>query len=97
MRFRHAERCSKLTVSISQNNVDAVKLNVDSDHQQLDNGENKMTGEGKKLQIAILAAWSGPTGLTILSLDGLAESVASNVPNVAQKFARTVCRGLLRK
>jgi AcrR family transcriptional regulator len=51
----------------------------------------------EELQIAILAAWSGVHGLTMLSLDGLAKTVVPNVPDVAEKFARTVGRGLFRK
>jgi len=51
----------------------------------------------EELQIAILAAWSAVHGLTMLSLDGLAETVVPNVSDVAEKFARTVGRGLFRK
>jgi AcrR family transcriptional regulator len=51
----------------------------------------------EELQIAILAAWSAVHGLTMLTLDGLAGTVAPNVDNLAEKLARAVCHGLLRK
>jgi AcrR family transcriptional regulator len=51
----------------------------------------------EELQIAILAAWSGVHGLTMLTLDGFAANVAPNSNNVAEKVARAIGQGLFRK
>jgi AcrR family transcriptional regulator len=51
----------------------------------------------RQLQIATLAAWATVHGLTMLSLDGIAKTVAPNVHNLAEKIARTVAQGLFRK
>jgi AcrR family transcriptional regulator len=51
----------------------------------------------EELQIAVLTAWSAVHGLTMLTLDGLAANVAPNVSKLAEKVARAVAQGLLRK
>jgi len=51
----------------------------------------------EELQIATLAAFSAVHGLTMLTLDGLVQTVASNMKNVTEKVARAVARGLFRK
>lgn len=49
------------------------------------------------LQIAILAAGAGVHGLTILKLDGLADTVAPNVNDLPRKVARAIATGLFRR
>lgn len=49
------------------------------------------------LQIAILAAWAGVHGLTMLKLDGLADTVAPNVNDLPRKVARAIATGLFRR
>jgi AcrR family transcriptional regulator len=51
----------------------------------------------EELQIAILAAWSGVHGLTMLALDGFAANVAPNSNMVAEKVARAIGQGLFRR
>jgi len=51
----------------------------------------------EELQIAILTCWSSVHGLTMLTLDGLAEKVAPNTKNVAEKLGRALGHGLFRK
>lgn len=54
-------------------------------------------GKKEELQVAVLAAWSTVHGLTLLTLDGLAENVAPNVSKLPEKLARALAHGLLRK
>jgi AcrR family transcriptional regulator len=51
----------------------------------------------EELQIAVLTAWSAVHGLTMLTLDGLAENVAPNVSKLPEKLARSIAHGLLRR
>jgi hypothetical protein len=51
----------------------------------------------EEIQIATPTAWSTVHGLTVLTLDGLAATVAPNVNNVAKKLVCAVSHGLFRK
>jgi AcrR family transcriptional regulator len=50
-----------------------------------------------EIQIAIVAAWSGVHGLTMLTLDGFASNVAPDISNRAERVVRAICHGLFRK
>jgi AcrR family transcriptional regulator len=51
----------------------------------------------EELQIAALAAWSTVHGLTMITIDRLAGASGSDIPELAEKVARLVCNGLVRK
>jgi AcrR family transcriptional regulator len=49
------------------------------------------------LQVAILTAWAGVHGLTMLKLDGLADTVAPDINHLPEKVARSIGAGLFRR
>jgi hypothetical protein len=49
------------------------------------------------LHVAILAAWAGVHGLTMLKLDGLAATVAPDINDLLEKATRANGHGLFRK
>jgi AcrR family transcriptional regulator len=51
----------------------------------------------EQLPIAVLAAWSTVHGLTMVAIDRLAEAPSSDASYLADKVARLICNGLVRK
>jgi AcrR family transcriptional regulator len=51
----------------------------------------------EQLGIAVISAWSAVHGLTMLAIDGLAETPPVAANRIADKIARTLCCGLNRR
>lgn len=51
----------------------------------------------EELQIAVLTTWSTVHGLTMVALDRLADAPKLPIPDLAERVARLVCDGLIRK
>jgi AcrR family transcriptional regulator len=51
----------------------------------------------EQLEIAVLTAWSTVHGLTMVALDRLTRAPNLPIPELAERVARTVCDGLIRK
>jgi len=51
----------------------------------------------EELRVAVLTAWSTVHGLTMLTIDGIADTPQVSIEEVARKVANLVCYGLLRR
>jgi AcrR family transcriptional regulator len=51
----------------------------------------------EQLSIAVISAWSAVHGLTMLAIDGLAETPSVNTSRIAEKMADALCWGLNRR
>jgi AcrR family transcriptional regulator len=51
----------------------------------------------EELHLAVLSAWSAVHGLTMLAIDGMAETPRLTMDGVAKKLSRTICYGLIRR
>jgi AcrR family transcriptional regulator len=51
----------------------------------------------RKQQVLVLAAWSAVHGLTMLVIDGLATGAGPVISDYAEKVARALCKGLVRR
>jgi AcrR family transcriptional regulator len=61
-------------------------------------GELAVSSRKKEgLQFAVLTAWSTVHGLTMVAIDRMVEAPNSDVPHLADKVARLICNGLVRK
>jgi AcrR family transcriptional regulator len=58
---------------------------------------NTPSRKKEDLQFAALAAWSTVHGLTMIAIDRMTEAPTSDVPYLAEKVARMVCNGLVRR
>src|SRR5277367_1185836 len=50
-----------------------------------------------ELRVSVLTAWSTVHGLTMLTIDGIADTPQVSIEEVARKVANLVCYGLLRR
>ncbi|MGC1870499.1 MAG: TetR/AcrR family transcriptional regulator [Acidobacteriaceae bacterium] len=50
-----------------------------------------------ELRVSVLTAWSAVHGLTMLTIDGIADTPQLSTEEVARKVANLVCDGLLRR
>jgi hypothetical protein len=50
-----------------------------------------------ELRVSVLTAWSAVHGLTMLTIDGIADIPQLTTEKLARKVANLVCGGLLRR
>jgi hypothetical protein len=50
-----------------------------------------------ELRVSVLTAWSAVHGLTMLTIDGIADTSQLSTEEVARKVTKLVCDGLLRR
>jgi len=50
-----------------------------------------------ELRVSVLTAWSAVHGLTMLTIDGIADTPQLSTEKVARKLANLICDGLLRR